>query len=125
MLQSKHIARLSIGPALLRWSRMFICLLFTLTIVAHIAHDSSALAEASGKIAVIASSDMGHDGIPKQSKTIEQCAYVGGCSLTLPPAALFNLTFSKVIMFTPKAGTFSSGNIAGRLFRPPRLHSLA
>ncbi len=124
MLRSKHIARLGIGPALLRWSRMFICLLFTLTIVAHIAHDSSALAEASGKIMAM-SSDMGHDGIPKQSKTIEQCAYVGGCSLTLPPAALFNLTFSKVTVFTPKPGTFSPGNIPGRLFRPPRSHSLA
>ena len=120
MLRSKHIARLSIGPALLRWSRIFICLLFTLTIVAHVAHDSSVLAEASGKIAVIVSSDMGHDGLPKQSKTIEKCAYIGGCSLTLPPAALFNLTFSKVTVSTPKVGTFSPGKIPGRLFRPPR-----
>jgi hypothetical protein len=116
----KQISWLRVRPALLRWSRVFMCLLFSITILAHVAHDFSAIAQPTENVGIVASSTAHHSGMPAQPKAIQHCAYVGCCSQALPSAIPLNAMPIKSVILAPTADNALASDILGRHFRPPR-----
>lgn len=96
------------------------CCLLSVAVFSHVMADAALSPQDPKSVKMLAMNDAGHDKAPVHSKTMEPCAYLGGCTLAVQQAVPLLPISTTTSLQPPEKEDCLPGSASGRHFRPPR-----
>lgn len=114
------LCRPDVSPALTRWARSVLCVLFALTIVLQFAPDTNAQTQVVYAASIYASAD-GSESLDHHAGTIGHCDHFAGCSVTIIGSDGQSIVFDDATTYRLMSDILPASDTHNRRFRPPQL----